>query len=117
MGRYILLHPFGKILTDSVNSSFDDSMILFSSFLRTCHVLCFNRCLRRLNVSAADSRDSMGRGRFFPFPPERHLPPGGEDDAWFREAVWGNYTQVCSEFERLNRQYYQSDTLNEILRP
>ena len=68
-------------------------------------------------MSAADSRDIMGRGRFFPFPPERHLPPGGEDDAWFREAVWGNYTQVRSEFEQLNPQYYQRNTLTEVLRP
>ena len=54
-------------------------------------MLC--RCLRNLNVSAADSRDSLGRGRFFPYQPEKHLHPG-EGDAWFREAVWGNYTQV-----------------------
>ena len=68
-------------------------------------------------MSAADSRDSMGRGRFFPFPPERHLTPGGEDDAWFREAVWGNYTQVRSGFDgdQTNCQYYQGDTLISVL--
>ena len=102
MGRYtcIFFIPVARFSTGSVKLSFDDSIILFSSFLRKCHDICFNRCLRRLNVSAADSRDSAGRGRFFPFPPERHLPPGGEDDAWFREAVWGNYSQVRSDFDR-----------------
>ena len=31
------------------------------------------KCLSNLNVSAMDTRDSKGRGRFFPFTPDKHL--------------------------------------------
>lgn len=32
--------------------------------------------MQNMNVSAMDTRDSKGRGRFFPFVPEQHLFPG-----------------------------------------
>lgn len=32
-------------------------------------------CLSQVNVSAVDSRDSLGRGTFFPFEPVAHLTP------------------------------------------
>ena len=32
-------------------------------------------CLQSVNVEAGDSRDVLGRGRFFPYVPEQHLFP------------------------------------------
>ncbi|EDW77941.1 uncharacterized protein Dwil_GK24753 [Drosophila willistoni] len=42
------------------------------------------RCMEHLNVTAGDSRDSMGRGRMFPFIPESHLiPPKYNKKYWY----------------------------------
>ncbi|XP_029836768.3 glycoprotein-N-acetylgalactosamine 3-beta-galactosyltransferase 1 [Ixodes scapularis] len=42
------------------------------------------KCLENLGVDAGDTRDAMGRGRFFPLVPESHLIPGQmPKDFWF----------------------------------
>ena len=47
------------------------------------------------------SRDSLGRGRFFPFVPEQHLIPGYlPDDFWYQKYVYypvGKGMACCSD--------------------
>ena len=46
-------------------------------------------CLNNLNVTAMDSRDSKGRGRFFPFLPEHHLDPGNvTKEYWYWNLIY-----------------------------
>lgn len=57
-------------------------------------------CLGKLNVTAGDSRDTNGQGRFFPYDPEAHLIPGHIKDPWFEEFSYYDPKQgmnCCSD--------------------
>lgn len=40
------------------------------------------KCLQQLNVIAGDSRDTDGKGKFFPLIPEHHIFPKAPDWYW-----------------------------------
>ena len=59
------------------------------------------KCMENLNVVAGDTRDSLGRGRFFPFVPETHITPGHiPEDMWFWSYIFypsHNNLTCCSD--------------------
>ncbi|KAG7308898.1 hypothetical protein JYU34_006168 [Plutella xylostella] len=46
------------------------------------------KCLDKIGVKAMDSRDSFGRGRFFPFQVRDHLFPNRDDSFWYRKYMF-----------------------------
>ena len=61
------------------------------------------KCMSNLNVSAMDTRDSKGRGRFFPFQPDKHLfsQLWKKKDFWYWKYIYYPVKKVQSAtFER-----------------
>lgn len=53
------------------------------------------QCMEDLNVTAGDTRDKFGRGRFFPFVPEHHIVPGNLDtNFWYWKYIYYPVDQV-----------------------
>ncbi|KAI9553079.1 hypothetical protein GHT06_020970 [Daphnia sinensis] len=46
------------------------------------------KCMQNLNVSAMDTRDSKGRGRFFPFQPDRFYFSRKITDYWYWKSIY-----------------------------
>ena len=46
------------------------------------------KCMENLHIQAGDSRDSLGRGRFFPFTPENHLVQKYDKSFWYYQYIY-----------------------------
>jgi len=58
-------------------------------------------CMKNLNVTVGDSRDSVGKKRFFPFHPQNHLIPSSGRKDWayelYTQYAESNGTACCSD--------------------
>lgn len=52
------------------------------------------KCLENVGVKAEDTRDTHGRGRFFPFVPEHHLIPSDNHDFWYWKYIYYESKEV-----------------------
>lgn len=65
------------------------------------------KCLAKVKVIAGDSRDTEGRGRFFPFVPEHHLIPGHTTpDSWYWKYVFYDVKEVSTIFFKSIFEYF-----------
>ena len=64
------------------------------------------KCMENLHVQAGDSRDALGRGRFFPFVPEHHLIPGlvGKD-FWYWKYIYYPSDEVWKKIREIDSFY------------
>ena len=72
------------------------------------------KCMENLHVQAGDSRDALGRGRFFPFVPEHHLIPGlvGKD-FWYWKYIYYPSDEVWKKISKKKKKIREIDSFHE----